>query len=68
MKILVVLGDGGHTRDTLKLVEMLGPKYEYSYLMAQADQISEKKIEFPGQVYRVVTPRDKHHNFPKDVL
>jgi len=68
LKILVVLGDGGHTRDTLKLVEMLGPKYEYSYLMAHADQISEKKIDFPGPVYRVITPRDKQHNFPKDVL
>jgi len=48
MKVLVVLGDGGHTADTLRLVELLGPKYEYSYLMSDSDQISEGKIKFPG--------------------
>lgn len=68
MKVLVILGGGGHTRDTLKLVELLGPKYEYSYLMCNDDQISEAKIEFPGPVYKVVRPRTKHYNLLKDVF
>jgi beta-1,4-N-acetylglucosaminyltransferase len=59
MKVLVVLGDGGHTADTLKLVELLGPKYEYSYLMSDGDQISEGKIKFAGPVYRAPVPHGK---------
>jgi beta-1,4-N-acetylglucosaminyltransferase len=61
MKVLVVLGDGGHTRDTLRLVELLGPKYEYSYLMPTTDRVSEAKIKFAGPVYRVSIPREKQH-------
>jgi len=68
MKVLVILGDGGHTRDTLKLVELLGPKYEYSYLMCNYDQISEAKIKFPGPVYKAPPPRAKRHNLLKDVF
>jgi len=59
MRVLVVLGDGGHTRDTLRLVELLGPKYEYSYVMSTLDQISEGKIKLPGPVYKVPVPRGK---------
>jgi beta-1,4-N-acetylglucosaminyltransferase len=62
MKVLVVLGDGGHTADTLRLVELLGPKYEYSYLMSDGDQISEGKIKFPGPVYRAPIPHKKRQS------
>lgn len=68
MKLLAVLGDGGHTRDTLKLIELLGPKYEYSYLVCSNDQISEGKIKFPGPLYKVSPPRRKQHNLLKDIF
>ena len=58
-KVLVVLGDGGHTAEMLKLLELLGPKYEYSYLMVSDDHISEGKIQYTGPVYRVDTPTEK---------
>ena len=60
MKILVVLGDGGHSTEMLKLLELLGPEYEYSYMMSTLDTISESKITWEGPVYRVPVPLGKH--------
>lgn len=59
MRILVVLGEGGHTRQMLRLLEQLGPDYEYYYLLAAEDRLSEQKISLPGPVYRVTRPRTK---------
>jgi len=60
MKILVVLGDGGHTTEMLKLVKLLGPEYEFNYMLATNDFISEGKITWEGPVYRVPPPLGKH--------
>jgi UDP-N-acetylglucosamine:LPS N-acetylglucosamine transferase len=60
MKILVVLGDGGHSAEMLKLIKLLGSKYEYSYMMATTDSISEGKIPWAGPIYRVPVPFGKH--------
>ena len=60
MKILVVLGDGGHSTEMLKLLELLGPDYAYSYMMATHDTISEEKIMWKGPIYRVPPPLGKH--------
>jgi UDP-N-acetylglucosamine:LPS N-acetylglucosamine transferase len=59
MKVLIILGDGGHTKQILKLVELLGNKYDYLYLMEKEDQTSAGKIQFPGPIYRVNRPRRK---------
>lgn len=59
MRVLVVLGEGGHTRQMLQLLDQLGPKYEYHYLIAAEDQLSEGKIRLQGAVYRVGRPRSK---------
>lgn len=59
MRILVVLGEGGHTRQMIQLLEELGPGYEYHYLMAAEDQLSEGKIRLPGPVWRIGRPRNK---------
>jgi beta-1,4-N-acetylglucosaminyltransferase len=59
MRLLVVLGEGGHTRQMLQLLDQLGPRYDYHYLMAAEDQLSEGKIRLPGPVYRVGRPRSK---------
>lgn len=60
MKILIILGDGGHSTEMLKLVERLGKSYEYSYMMSTLDTISEAKINQIGSIYRVAPPRPKH--------
>jgi beta-1,4-N-acetylglucosaminyltransferase len=59
MRLLVVLGEGGHTRQMLQLLDQLGPQYEYHYLIAAEDQLSEGKIRLSGPVYRVGRPRSK---------
>lgn len=60
MKILAVLGDGGHSAEMLRFLELLGPTYEYSYMMARTDSISEGKITWKGPIYRVPVPFGKH--------
>jgi beta-1,4-N-acetylglucosaminyltransferase len=57
--MLVVLGDGGHTADIVRLVELMGPVYHYSYALTRTDQISESKLPFPGKVWRLTRPRAK---------
>jgi len=57
LRILVVLGSGGHTKEMVRLVELLGPDYTYNYLIAEDDPISESKITRPGPVFRALRPR-----------
>ncbi|MCS6843381.1 MAG: UDP-N-acetylglucosamine transferase subunit ALG14 [Caldilineales bacterium] len=59
LRVLVVLGEGGHTRQMLTLLDQLGPQYDYHYLMADQDRLSEAQIRLPGPVYRVRRPRTK---------
>lgn len=59
MRILVVLGEGGHTRQMIRLLDELGSGYEYHYLIAVEDELSESKIRVPGPVWRIGRPRNK---------
>lgn len=59
MRLLIVLGAGGHTKQMLRLVDLLGPAYEYQYVIAAYDTVSEHKIRQVGPVYRIVQPRQK---------
>lgn len=61
-KILVMLGMGGHTSQTLKLLELLGSNYQYEYIVGHDDQTSIKKIKFKGKIYRMKNPRLMKHN------
>ena len=56
-KLLVVLGMGGHTSQSLRLVDLLGPRYEYEYIIGHDDQTSAKKITLPGKTYVLRNPR-----------
>ena len=67
MRMLVILGEGGHTKEMLTLVEMLGDGLEYGYLIVQDDEVSESKIRRRGPVYRVLKPRGKKHHLLRDV-
>ena len=65
--MLIVLGEGGHTKEMVHLIDQLGPDLEYAYVLVSDDELSESKITRPGPVYRVVRPRDKVHNVVRDV-
>lgn len=60
MRLLIVLGEGGHTAELLRLVDLLGDHYEYHYVVSKADGLSVNRILYPGPVYSVILPRGKH--------
>jgi len=68
MRIMVALGEGGHTKETLTLVDMLGDDLDYGYLIVQDDEVSERKIRRSGPVYYVLRPRDKEHRLLHDII
>jgi len=55
--ILVVLGSGGHTSQMLRLVNLLGERYNYEYVIGKEDHTSEGKIRYKGKIFRINTPR-----------
>jgi len=63
IKLLVVLGEGGHTAELLNLVSLLGGKYRYHYIMPKDDNLSSKKITIPGPVHRLYRAREKNTKF-----
>jgi len=68
MRLLIALGEGGHTKEMLALVDALGPDLEYAYLLVSDDEVSESKIRRRGPVFRVRRPRDKKHNLLLDAF
>jgi UDP-N-acetylglucosamine:LPS N-acetylglucosamine transferase len=59
MKLLVVLGEGGHTTELLNLVDLLGDRYEYHYVVSKQDNLSADQLRIKGPIYRVQRPRGK---------
>lgn len=58
MILLVVLGSGGHTAQILRLVDLLGDRFEYKYLIGIGDSLSASKIKRSGRVFFVHKARD----------
>jgi len=56
-RLLIVLGMGGHTSQILRLVELLGEKYRFEYIVGHDDETSVNKIKYPGKVHRMRNPR-----------
>jgi beta-1,4-N-acetylglucosaminyltransferase len=56
--IMIVLGGGGHTKQMLELVSLLGNDYNYEYVISSGDNLSEKKIRINGRVFKIINPRD----------
>jgi beta-1,4-N-acetylglucosaminyltransferase len=57
LHVLIVMGEGGHTKQCLRLVDLMGSAaYRYSYVLVAEDTVSESKIRVAGPVYRVVRP------------
>ena len=67
MKILAVLGEGGHTKEMLALIALLSARNEFGYVLVRDDDLSEQKLTVPGPVFHVIRPRDKAHNLLNDV-
>lgn len=59
-KLLVVLGEGGHTTELLRLVDLLGNSYDYYYILTHEDNLSAGRITYPGPIYSLSRPRGKH--------
>lgn len=68
MKLLIVLGSGGHTKEMIRLVDLLGQGFEYSYLVSVDDPLSVQKIRVPGAVYQVIRPRWKDTPLPMVII
>lgn len=67
VKVLVVLGRGGHTTELLRLVDLIGKRYEYTYLVSDNDPISHLKIRISGEIYRAILPMEKRHHQKKSL-
>ena len=66
MKLLIVLGEGGHTKQMLNLVQLIkglekshNESYSLHYVVTYEDHLSAGHIRHPGPVYRVTRPRGK---------
>ena len=68
MKILIVLGGGGHTSQMLKLVTLLEGRFEFEYVVARQDSFSEKKIRIPGNIIRINRTRNIKENLFSAIL
>ena len=60
MRLLIVLGEGGHTTELLRLIDLLGDRYEYHYVITAEDNLSADRIRYSGPVYTLIRPRDKY--------
>ena len=57
LHLLVVMGEGGHTKQCLRLVDLLGTSsYRYSYILVAEDEVTQRQLRVPGAVYRVARP------------
>lgn len=68
MKMLVVLGEGGHTKQLLNLVDLLGEAYQYHYVLSKEDNLSAKRIKHEGPLYRLTRPRGKRDGVVNSTL
>ncbi|HID05852.1 MAG TPA: hypothetical protein EYP10_01765 [Armatimonadetes bacterium] len=64
MKLLIVFGEGGHTKQLLNLISLLGESYEYAYLMTAQDHIAATHLAIPGPTYHIIRPRNKRDKLP----
>jgi len=65
---MIVLGMGGHTQQMIKLVDALGGGYEYEYILAKNDKISENKIKIPGKIYRIKRTRGAKESLLSSII
>jgi UDP-N-acetylglucosamine:LPS N-acetylglucosamine transferase len=75
-RLMLLLGEGGHSKEMLRLAELLQADSSaadhggrtFSYVLVQDDEVSAGKLTIPGNIDRVLRPRDKTHNAPLDAF
>src|SRR3989338_128098 len=55
--LLIVFGTGGHTSQMLKLINLLGNKFNYAFVIQKEDPLAQNKINVEGKVFFVNNPR-----------
>lgn len=60
--VLCVLSGGGHTAQMIRLINLIGEKYLYEYVILNDDEMSENKIFYSGEVYRMKRTRNIKEN------
>jgi len=60
MRLLIVLGEGGHTKQMLNMVDLLGNSYDYHYVISREDSLSASRTKYPGPIHRLTRPRGKN--------
>jgi UDP-N-acetylglucosamine:LPS N-acetylglucosamine transferase len=62
LRLLVPLGEGGHSVEILRLVALLGDRYAYHYMIVREDKWSEAKLPIPGRIHPCRRPhlKEKH--------
>jgi beta-1,4-N-acetylglucosaminyltransferase len=55
LRVLLIMGSGGHTAEMLSLEQLLGDRYDYEYLINAEDQVSPGKIR--GKIHTLPNPR-----------
>lgn len=63
-RLMIVLGSGGHTKEMIRLVDLLGDHYSYAYIHCADDALSLLKIKNAGPVFSVIRPRMKVMSWP----
>ena len=51
--VLYILGSGGHTKQMIELSKDLKENINYFYLIQNDDELSEKKIIYPGKIIKI---------------
>lgn len=67
IRLLIVFGQGGHSKEMVKLMDLLGSDYEYAYIMVDGDNLTESMLTIQNPIFRVVSPRGKEHRLLPDI-
>ena len=70
-RVLVILGQGGHTAEILRLVDMLAAReapFTYQYLITREDNVSAQRIRIPGAIYWVNRTRYKSYAMWQEIM
>jgi UDP-N-acetylglucosamine:LPS N-acetylglucosamine transferase len=68
MKLLITLGGGGHTAETLRVVREIGPGFEYHYLHIDEEPKVREQVPYPGVFHEVTRPRHRDDSIPSAVV
>lgn len=60
--VLLTLGSGGHTKQSIILSKDIGNKVNYEYVINNDDNISEQKILYKGKIFKIIRPRKLNEN------